>query len=113
LNGAERNGHARPAAAAPAAPRKLRVVVGGLLADQMAVVQSAVGGLLDLRFISKDIRTPNFPQADHVVLVTNFLDHAWEAAAYQTFRREQVHKHKGGVSGLIKMLEGLASARQC
>ncbi len=91
----------------PNKQKRVRVVVVGLLNNQQNHVKKALGGRLDLRFVSKDQKKPSFPEAEKIVLCCDFIDHGWENAAFQKFPHDQVIRHKGGISGLINILQGL------
>jgi hypothetical protein len=92
----------------PTEVKKLRkVVVAGLLAREYPEVQLACKRHAQLHFISRDLRRPEFPDADDAVLLVKFISHAWQDAAMTRFGRDRVHLVRGGVSAVIEAIEKL------
>jgi hypothetical protein len=84
--------------------RLRRVAVVGLMPDQAKKVARRLGSHFDLRFLPAS-RRPGFPGGcARVVLMTKFIGHDWQWAAYAQFSRECVHRHHGGTSTLIDFL---------
>ncbi len=94
-------------------PRKLVIAVIGLLANQAADLTNRVKHLpVDLRCVSKELRVPTFPAgANEVLLFTKFITHGWQDAAYNTFGREHVHAHHGGVEKAAELIALVVKAR--
>ncbi len=80
----------------------------GLRYGQEAHVARRCGHLADLKFVQGDKSETALPASDAVFLMTKFIQHRWTTAAYQTFARERVHLHNGGISGLAAKIEVLA-----
>lgn len=86
---------------------KPTIIVVGLLGKQAARVRRNFGRRAELVFVSKDARRPRIPAGDHVVLMLDFVNHYWSEAALRDWPRGRVHRFRGNVSGLGRLLEGL------
>lgn len=90
-----------------AVSRPPRILIVGLLEHEFQTVKKACHGLAKLYFRDKDKNARGLPDVDHVILVTNFLSHTWQTAAFQKYGRERVHLHEGGVTTVIEKVKEL------
>lgn len=90
-----------------ATPRPMRILIVGQLEHEFQTVKKACQGLAKLLFRDKDKNCRGLPEADRVILVTNFLSHTWQNAAFQKFGRERVHLHDGGVTTVVEKVKDL------
>jgi hypothetical protein len=93
--------------------RRLVIAVVGLLGSQANELAERTKFLgIDLRCVNKDIRTPTFPSGtDEVVLFTKFVDHNWQAVAFNEFGHDRVHRHAGGIEQGAKLIEKIVLKR--
>jgi hypothetical protein len=85
----------------------LRIAVVGLMGNQQQEIAKAFGKKVDLRFISKELTKPSFPQCDHIILMTKFISHSFEYAANNTLPRDRVHLVRGGLTELTTLINSL------
>jgi hypothetical protein len=93
---------------ASAMPKRTRITVIGLRKGQHRVVADKCGKLADLAFLDGDTSSVALPASDHIVVMTKFVEHRWTEAAHQRLGRERVHLHRGGISGLAKIIGEIA-----
>ena|ERR1700677_390460 len=77
-----------------------------------AVSSGAVAGYAKLRFVDADKAERSYPDADAVILLTRFIRHRWTEVAYRVFPRGRVHLHRGGISNLVRRIQGIASGNK-
>src|SRR5690242_5754186 len=89
-----------------------KVTVVGLRSGQGRHLEEKCAGTVKLKFIEASRSETRFPGCDAVFLMTKFIEHRWTQSAYQTFPRERVHLHHGGISGLVKKIRSLVEKGQ-
>jgi hypothetical protein len=89
--------------AAHAASRP-RVVIVGLLPGQRRRIDRELGKRFDLRFLGASAQM-NVTGCTHIVLMTKFISHQCQTAAYARFPRDAVLHCNGGPAQLRRLLE--------
>lgn len=83
----------------------LIVVVGLLQSQQQNVMKKCPG--LNIRFVSKNLSTPNFGKASWVVVFSKFINHSMLTAVNAAVPRERVKISYGGITKLVEMLNSI------
>ena len=86
----------------------MKIAIVGLRYGQAHHVERACGGLADLTFVEATTAEISFPASEAVILMTKFIRHRWTEVAFQTFPRERVHLHEGGISKLVRRIKRIA-----
>jgi len=85
-------------------PRLPRVVVFGLQGNQLHEVEKAFKKVARIIAGSRDGNRHNYPQGEHVILMTKFISHALQNVVFGKYGRDCVHLHHGGVDTLIDQI---------
>jgi uncharacterized coiled-coil protein SlyX len=98
----------RPAPQAQAEARK-KIVIYGLKTEQFQHVFYTCKERAELRFVSRDLVRPHFPEGDCVILAVDYIGHGWDRAAVKKFGAKKVHRVTGCVSAVIDKIKKLTA----
>lgn len=73
-------------------------------------MQRKCAGVANLVFATGKGKTRPIPAADHCIVLTSFVDHAWSHLAKQTFGRSRTHFRRGA-SQVLAAIHDIAAGR--
>jgi hypothetical protein len=85
-----------------------RIAVVGLRKAQAGIIRRRCGAVARIDCVNADRSSVRLPQCDDVIVMTRFTDHRWTESAFNSFPRDRVHLHSGGMSRLLQMIGALA-----
>lgn len=89
-------------------PKKIKIVIAGLLPDQCQEIERTCNGHAELNFMRKDQDGAEIPVCDFVIL-SKFINHRWSDKAKLTMPKDRIFFIDGGVSSIIKKVFELGS----
>ena len=86
-----------------------RIAVVGLRKAQAGIVRRKCEAVACIDCVDADRSKVRLPQCDDVIVMTRFTDHRWTESAFNSFPRDRVHLHRGGMSLLVRKIAALAT----